>query len=118
MNRHKSRIFLSLPILGLFLVLLECNGFSPSMTTAVPAKTKSVLLSKNSDDETPDQRQSESTDDESDKGEFNWLEEWALEGKDAVALMKVRITLAITTRHVFIHFDSTFLNSKYLLLRF
>ena len=81
----------------------------------MPAKTKSVLSSKNNDDEMPEQ-QNESADDESDKGEFNWLEEWALEGKDAVALMKVRITLAITTRHDFIHFDSTFLNSKYLLL--
>jgi hypothetical protein len=52
-----------------------------------------MLSSKNDDDESQQEEQKEATADEDDdetddKAAFNWLEEWALEGKDAIALMK------------------------------
>ena len=43
-----------------------------------------TFLSQNGDGEF---QQEEDTADENNKAEFNWLEEWAMEGKDAVALM-------------------------------
>jgi hypothetical protein len=49
-----------------------------------------ILSSKNGDDELQQEEQKEATadDENDDKAEFNWLEKWALEGKDAIALMK------------------------------
>ena len=44
------------------------------------------------DDDLKEEIQQKDDDDkkEEKKGEFNWLEEWAIQGKDAVALMKVQ----------------------------
>lgn len=49
-----------------------------------------ILSSKEADDELQEQQQNEATADENDEGAFNWLEEWALEGKEAIALMKTQ----------------------------
>eukprot|EP00535_Pseudo-nitzschia_heimii_P000932 CAMPEP_0197186720 /NCGR_PEP_ID=MMETSP1423-20130617/14456_1 /TAXON_ID=476441 /ORGANISM="Pseudo-nitzschia heimii, Strain UNC1101" /LENGTH=180 /DNA_ID=CAMNT_0042638111 /DNA_START=97 /DNA_END=639 /DNA_ORIENTATION=- len=49
--------------------------------------TSTILSSKNADGECQNEEEDTNTG-EDEKGEFNWLEEWALEGKDAVSLMK------------------------------
>jgi hypothetical protein len=57
-------------------------------SSSVPSGT--ILPSKTGDDELQQRQQKEATTDENNKGEFNWVEEWALEGKEAVALMKTQ----------------------------
>lgn len=73
------------------------TGFTLRPATTVHSSAfvsvRTILSSKNDDDESRQEEQKEATDDEDDdetddKAAFNWLEEWAMEGKDAIALMK------------------------------
>lgn len=50
-------------------------------------------MAKNGDDESQEQQLNEAAEekvDDDSKGAFNWVEEWAMEGKEAAALMKTQ----------------------------
>ena len=77
----------SLAILGLSCLSLDfITAFTLRPATTVQSSNfvsvGTALFSANGDAEDM------ADDDEEEKGQFNWLEEWALQGRDAVALMK------------------------------
>ncbi len=84
-----TRYNYSLAILGLSCLSLDSiTAFTlRPATTVQPSNFVSVgtaLLSANGDAEDT----ADDDDEEEEKTQFNWLEEWALQGRDAVALMK------------------------------
>lgn len=90
MTRYNvSSAILALSCLLVFTNLDSITAFTMSPASAQSSNVVSVrtttFLSAEGDDECT---QADDGEEEEEKGQFNWLEEWALEGKDAVALMK------------------------------
>ena len=94
MTRYKSCSILAFSILVTTWTSLNSVGAFTLKPTIIHYSSRyltgTILSSSNADDGYEQRRQAEATTDESEKSEFNWLEEWALEGKDAVALMKTQ----------------------------
>ncbi len=82
MTRYSGRTIFGLSVLGMASTMLNpIAAFTMGSTRAYSSTFASMDTALFSNQE-------EGASEEQSEGQFNWVEEWAMEGKDAVALMK------------------------------